>query len=73
VIAVADLFTWRDESEAAQRVAQAEAARAEAERRVRCAPHGEVQVRRERLAQATREALAAETALARIQRRERYP
>jgi hypothetical protein len=62
-----DLFTWRDEADAAQRVAEAEEARAAALRKARCAPHGEVQNRRQRLQDATLQALAAEIALQRIQ------
>jgi hypothetical protein len=63
-----DLFTWSDEAEAAKAVAAAEAAREEAARRARFAPHGEVAIRRARLAQATHAALEAEALLARIQR-----
>lgn len=62
----ADLFTWREEVEAAQRVAQAEAERASAERSCRYAPHGQVRARQARLQAATAEALAAEIRLARL-------
>ncbi|WP_331540385.1 hypothetical protein [Phenylobacterium sp.] len=64
---MSDLFTWREEADAAKRVAQAEEARAAAERARRYAPHGEVRARQARLEAATRAALAAEVELARIQ------
>lgn len=62
----ADLFTWREEAEAAEKVAQAEALRAHAERSCRYAPHGQIRARRARLQAATAEALAAEIALQRL-------
>lgn len=61
-----DLFGWRDEADAAAQVAAAEAARAEAERKARVAPHGQVQTRQARLIAATHEALKAELALSRV-------
>jgi len=63
-----DLFTWSDEADAAKAVEEAEEARLAALRKARCAPHGEVQTRRQRLQQATAAALAAEVELRRIQR-----
>lgn len=63
-----DLFTWRDEAEAARAVEAAEAARLAAERKARYAPHGQVQTRRQRLQEATAAALAAEVELTRIRR-----
>lgn len=62
----ADLFTWRDEVEAAAHVRAAEEARAAAERAARFAPHGQVQARRERLKEATAAALRAEVELNKI-------
>lgn len=61
-----DLFHWREEAEAAARVAEAEQLRAQAERARRYAPKGTVGVRQARLAQATAEALKAEIALRRV-------
>ncbi len=66
-----DLFTWREEAEAAAEVAKAEEARALAERKLHCAPHGAVEARRRRLQAATMEALAAEVRLQRIRREAR--
>lgn len=63
-----DLFTWRDEDDAAAAVRAAEEARATAARKARVAPHGAVQARRDRLREATHQALLAEVALARVQR-----
>jgi len=63
-----DLFTWRDEADAAERVAQAEAERQAAERARRYAPHGEVGRRQAKLQAATLAALQAEVELARVQR-----
>jgi len=63
-----DLFGWRDEAEAAERVAQAEAARRAAERARRYAPHGEVTRRQQRLEDATIAALRAELELIRLRR-----
>lgn len=62
----ADLFTWREEADAAKAVAAAEAARAAAERKARIAPHGEVRNRRARLEAATLAALQAEVRLERL-------
>jgi hypothetical protein len=62
-----DLFTWRDEADAAARVVEAEEARVAAERAARFAPHGHVLERREKLRLATLAALAAELELKRIQ------
>jgi hypothetical protein len=62
-----DLFNWREEADAAERVAQAEAERAAAERARRYAPHGKVRTRQARLEAATMAALQAELRLARIQ------
>ncbi|WP_374569665.1 hypothetical protein [Phenylobacterium sp.] len=67
----ADLFTWREEADAAQAVAAAEALRALAERKRRVAPHGEVRNRQARLEAATAAALRAEVELERVQREER--
>lgn len=64
-----DLFSWRDEADAAERAAQAEAARVEAQRAVLRAPHGKVQTRRAQLEEATRAALEAEVQLKRLQER----
>ena len=63
-----DLFDWQDQADAARRVVEAEETRLAALRKARFAPHGEVISRRDRLTQATTEALAAELELARIQR-----
>lgn len=63
-----DLFSWRDEAEAAKAVAAAESARLAAERKLRIAPHGEVRSRQARLQAATAEALKAEIRLERLQR-----
>lgn len=62
-----DLFTWRDEAEAAADLQQAEEARALAARKARVAPHGEMQTRRQRLKEATHAQLAAELVLRRVQ------
>ena len=62
----ADLFTWRAEADAAAEVAKAEEARAQAARKARYAPHGAVEARRRRLAEATRQALLAEVELQRL-------
>ena len=64
-----DLFAWRDEADAAKEVAAAEDARAEAERARRCAPHGQVRIRQQRLEEATLAALQAELRLAEIQKK----
>jgi hypothetical protein len=69
----ADLFTWRDEADAAECVAQAEAARQAAERARRYAPHGEVGRRQRRLEEATITALRAELELIRLRREGRAP
>lgn len=63
-----DLFTWRDEAEAAKAVEAAEAERAAALRKAKVAPHGQVETRRQRLQAATQAALAAEVARDRILR-----
>jgi hypothetical protein len=65
---MADLFTWREEAEAAQRVAEAQAARVRACEARRLAPHGEVRIRQQRLEEATLAALQAERELAAVQR-----
>lgn len=62
----ADLFSHQDEREAEADVAAAHEARAQAERKFRCAPYGEIRTRAETLRQATAEALRAEMHLARI-------
>lgn len=66
----ADLFTWRDEADAAERVAELEAQRAAARRARSFAPHGQVRTREEKLQAATLDALRAEVELARLRRRE---
>ncbi len=63
-----DLFSWREEADAAAVVAQAEEVRAQAQRALHYAPHGQVRTRQARLQAATAEALRAELELARIQR-----
>lgn len=63
-----DLFAWRAEVDAAQRVVRAEAERALAERSRRYAPHGEIRNRQTRLESATAAALRAELELMRIQK-----
>lgn len=63
-----DLLTWRDEADAAKRVAELEAERLDAVRARRYAPHGQVRQRQARLESATLEALRAELELAEIQR-----
>ena len=60
-----DLFTWREEADAAAAVAAAKAARAEAERRVRFAPRGTKVEREATLRAATLNALRADIALER--------
>ncbi len=67
MIMAADLFTWREEAEAAKRAQEAEEARAAALRRYRIAPRGAVRTREARLAEATRHALEAEVRLAQLQ------
>ena len=67
----ADLFTWREEAEAAAKVAAAEAERAQAARSRRYAPHGEIRTRQARLEAATAEALRAEIALTRLRAEDR--
>lgn len=61
-----DLFDRADLDEATAAAAQARVMREEARRRAQVAPHGEVAVRRARLAEATQRALEAELVLARI-------
>lgn len=63
-----DLFHWREEAEAAARLAEAEQLRAQAERARRYAPKGTAETRQARLAQATAEALKAEITLDRVRR-----
>lgn len=64
-----DLFGWREEADAAERVAAARAELAAAERARRCAPHGEVRARQARLEAALAATLRAELQLAQAQRR----
>lgn len=64
----ADLFTWRDEVDATEAAKAAENARLDAARALARAPHGQVQIRQQRLAEATRSALAAEVELQRIRK-----
>lgn len=61
-----DLLTWPEIAEAKAAIAAAHAAQAEAERRVRCAPHGEKVARLNALRQAVSTSLKAEMALARL-------
>lgn len=63
-----DLFSWREEADAAAAVAAAEGARAEAERRAHYAPRGTKAQREAQLRAATIEALRAEVALDRVKR-----
>ncbi len=63
-----DLFTWREEAEAAAAVREAEAVRAQAALKAKYPPHGSAQARRAELARATREALLAEVELQRVHR-----
>ena len=60
-----DLFTWREEADAAAAVAAAKAARAEAERKMRFAPRGTKVEREAGLRAATLDALRADLALQR--------
>jgi len=62
----ADLFTWKDEQEALADVDAAHRARAEAARKLRCAPYGQIRQREAALRQATAEALRAEAYLDRV-------
>jgi hypothetical protein len=62
----ADLFSWRDEADAAAAAAAAEAARGQAERRARFAPRGTKVHREAVLRAATHDALRAEVALSRL-------
>lgn len=62
----ADLFSHQDEREAEADLEAAREARAQAGRKYRCAPHGEVQKRAAGLREATAELLRAELHLARI-------
>jgi hypothetical protein len=61
-----DLFDWKDEQEASADVEAAHQARAQAGRKYRCAPHGEIRARHEALVSATAEALRAELNLAKV-------
>lgn len=66
-----DLFTWREEADAAAKVAAAEAARAAAQRKAAFAPIGTKREREARLQAATVEALRAEVALTQVQQQAR--
>jgi hypothetical protein len=64
-----DLFVWRDEADAFERLRQALQVRAEAERARRYAPRGQILIRQARLEEATADALRAELELVEVQRR----
>lgn len=61
-----DLFGWSQAEAAQERLQTLKAARAVAARKAACAPHGQVQARRETLAALTAEQLATEVALRRL-------
>lgn len=63
-----DLFTRAEEDDAARAAAAAEAARQAAYAKAKCAPHGQLEIRRQRLQEATLSALQAEVELLRIKR-----
>ena len=69
-MAGSDLFSWREEADAAAAVAAAKRARAEAERRAHYAPKGTKAEREAQLRTATIEALKADLALERVKRGE---
>lgn len=62
-----DLFTWREEADAAAVVVQAEEVRAAAMRAVQYAPHGQLRARQARLQEATNAWLRAVVALKLVQ------
>lgn len=62
-----DLLTWPEIADAKAAVASAHAEQAEAQRRFRCAPHGEKTVRLIALQKALQGSLIAERRLARLQ------
>ncbi|CAN5611834.1 hypothetical protein BH10PSE5_BH10PSE5_01440 [soil metagenome] len=61
-----DLFGWSEEEDAQARVQAFKAARAQAADKVKVAPHGQVEARRQRLQALTLEALRADLALDRL-------
>lgn len=61
-----DLLAWPEIAEARAAVARAHAEKAEAERRARCAPHGEKVTRLKALQTAVSASLKAELDLARL-------
>ena len=65
-MAKADLFTWREEADAAAQVVAAEEARAAAEQKARFAPKGTKQERDARLRAATIASLQACAQLAKV-------
>lgn len=67
----ADLFTWREEADAAAQVVAAEAARAAAEQKARFAPKGTKQQREAHLRAATIASLLACAELAKVRQRDR--
>ncbi len=62
-----DLLSWPELKDAQADLASAYAEQAEAQRRVRCAPHGEKQSRLTALQEAVQRSLKAEMALRRLQ------
>lgn len=62
-----DLLTWPEIADARAAVVSAHAEQAEAQRRFRCAPHGEKTARLIALQKALQEALIAERRLAELQ------
>ncbi len=62
-----DLLSWPELEAAKAALASAHARQVEARRRVRCAPHGEIQSRLSALQEAVRASLKAELDLARLQ------
>lgn len=66
-----DLLDWPEVKAARDGLAAAEAARLDAAKRLKRAPHGELQARKRALQEATHEALRAALALRAVEREDR--